>query len=126
LKYRDRDNSEKTPLCIHRAPLGTHERFHRFFNRTLRREFSAVACSGPGADSHDWRRRKSCLLTAEAILAELRGNFRPGRRRISATIKFNGKISAGRRKAKVHTMLVIGPGLGIRKRQRADPRQKGI
>jgi threonyl-tRNA synthetase len=27
LTYRDKDNSNKTPLCIHRAPLGTHERF---------------------------------------------------------------------------------------------------
>jgi threonyl-tRNA synthetase len=24
---RDKDNSNKTPLGIHRAPLGTHERF---------------------------------------------------------------------------------------------------
>ena len=30
LHYRDRDNSEKVPLCIHRAPLGTHERFIGF------------------------------------------------------------------------------------------------
>ena len=30
LVYTDRDNSEKTPLCIHRAPLGTHERFIAF------------------------------------------------------------------------------------------------
>ena len=30
LTYRDRDNSNKTPLCIHRAPLGTHERFIGF------------------------------------------------------------------------------------------------
>ncbi len=30
LTYRDRDNLEKTPLCIHRAPLGTHERFIGF------------------------------------------------------------------------------------------------
>jgi len=30
LTYRDRDNSEKTPLCIHRATLGTHERFIGF------------------------------------------------------------------------------------------------
>ena len=30
LHYRDRDNTEKTPLCIHRAPLGTHERFIGF------------------------------------------------------------------------------------------------
>jgi hypothetical protein len=28
--YRDKDNSNKTPLCIHRAPLGTHERFIGF------------------------------------------------------------------------------------------------
>ena len=30
LLYRDKDNTEKTPLCIHRAPLGTHERFIGF------------------------------------------------------------------------------------------------
>lgn len=30
LVYRDRDNTMKTPLCIHRAPLGTHERFIGF------------------------------------------------------------------------------------------------
>ncbi len=26
LKYVDKDGEEKTPICIHRAPLGTHER----------------------------------------------------------------------------------------------------
>ena len=30
LKYTDKDGSEKVPLCIHRAPLGTHERFIGF------------------------------------------------------------------------------------------------
>ncbi len=30
LVYTDRDNAPKTPLCIHRAPLGTHERFIGF------------------------------------------------------------------------------------------------
>jgi threonyl-tRNA synthetase len=30
LVYADRDNGAKTPLCIHRAPLGTHERFIGF------------------------------------------------------------------------------------------------
>src|ERR1035438_8065833 len=30
LVYRDKDNADKTPLCIHRAPLGTHERFIGF------------------------------------------------------------------------------------------------
>ncbi len=30
LTYADKDGTEKTPLCIHRAPLGTHERFIGF------------------------------------------------------------------------------------------------
>ena len=30
LKYVDEDGTEKTPLCIHRAPLSTHERFIGF------------------------------------------------------------------------------------------------
>ncbi len=30
LTYKDSDGTEKTPLCIHRAPLGTHERFIGF------------------------------------------------------------------------------------------------
>lgn len=30
LKYTDADGTEKVPLCIHRAPLGTHERFVGF------------------------------------------------------------------------------------------------
>ena len=30
LTYTDRDGQEKTPWCIHRAPLGTHERFISF------------------------------------------------------------------------------------------------
>ena len=30
LEYTDKDGSKKTPLCIHRAPLGTHERFIGF------------------------------------------------------------------------------------------------
>ena len=30
LTYVDKDGQEKTPLCLHRAPLGTHERFIGF------------------------------------------------------------------------------------------------
>ena len=30
LTYKDADGDSKTPLCIHRAPLGTHERFIGF------------------------------------------------------------------------------------------------
>jgi threonyl-tRNA synthetase len=30
LKYRNEEGKEETPICIHRAPLGTHERFIGF------------------------------------------------------------------------------------------------
>ena len=30
LAYKNHDNIDKTPICIHRAPLGTHERFIGF------------------------------------------------------------------------------------------------
>jgi threonyl-tRNA synthetase len=30
LTYRSKDNQMETPICIHRAPLGTHERFIGF------------------------------------------------------------------------------------------------
>ena len=30
LTYIDREDKAQTPLCIHRAPLGTHERFIGF------------------------------------------------------------------------------------------------
>ena len=30
LTYVDKNNKDQTPLCIHRAPLGTHERFIGF------------------------------------------------------------------------------------------------
>ncbi len=55
LRYKDRDNTEKIPICIHRAPLGTHERFHRIFDRALRRQFPALAVPRTGAHSHHRR-----------------------------------------------------------------------
>src|SRR5438093_10509973 len=58
LTYRDKDNSNKTPLCIHRAPLGTHERFIGFliehyagnFPRWLAPEQVRVLTVGGGDD----------------------------------------------------------------------------
>jgi threonyl-tRNA synthetase len=43
LRYKDRDNIDKIPICIHRAPLGTHERFIGFLDRALRRQLPALA-----------------------------------------------------------------------------------
>jgi threonyl-tRNA synthetase len=105
LVYKDRDNTEKTPLCIHRAPLGTHERFIGFliehyagnFPLWLAPEQVRVLTIGD---------EEPLVNYAKAIVNQLRANFV----RVDAdysTNKINGKIQDAE-KAKVHTMLVIG------------------
>jgi threonyl-tRNA synthetase len=105
LVYKDRDNTEKTPLCIHRAPLGTHERFIGFliehyagnFPLWLAPEQVRVLPIGDDAPLLDYSR---------AILSELRGH--QIRAEIDeSTDKINGKIQRAEQ-MKVHTMLVIG------------------
>ncbi len=105
LVYKQRDNTEATPLCIHRAPLGTHERFLGFliehyagnFPLWLAPEQVRVLTIGDDAALVDY---------ARAIVTELRGHqvraeLDPG------TDKINGKILRAE-ESKVHTMLVIG------------------
>ena len=105
LVYKDRDNTEKTPLCIHRAPLGTHERFIGFliehyagnFPLWLAPEQVRVMTLGD---------EEPLVNYAKAIVIELRANFVRVEGDYS-TDKINGKIQDAE-KAKVHTMLVIG------------------
>src|SRR6185312_16403220 len=105
LVYRDRDNTDKTPLCIHRAPLGTHERFIGFliehyagnFPLWLAPEQVRVLTIGD---------EEPLVNYAKAIVNELRANMV----RVDADYsmnKINGKIQDAE-VAKVHTMLVIG------------------
>jgi threonyl-tRNA synthetase len=105
LKYRDRDNSEKTPLCIHRAPLGTHERFIGFLIEHYAGNFplwlapEQVRIITIGDD-------EKLLGYAKSISDELRGNFvrcEPDFRNDPIKAKI-----AEAEQAKVHTMLVIG------------------
>ncbi len=105
LVYRDRDNSDKTPLCIHRAPLGTHERFIGFliehyagnFPLWLAPEQVRVMTIGD---------EEPLVNYAKIILNELRANFVRAEADFSSN-KINGKIQEAE-KAKVHTMFVIG------------------
>jgi threonyl-tRNA synthetase len=105
LVYKDRDNTEKTPLCIHRAPLGTHERFIGFliehyagnFPLWLAPEQVRVLTLGD---------EDPLVNYAKAIVNELRANFVRVEGDYS-TNQINGKIQDAE-KAKVHTMLVIG------------------
>ena len=106
LVYRDRDNTEKTPLCIHRAPLGTHERFIGFliehyagnFPLWLAPEQVRVLTIGDEEPLVDY---------AKAIVQELRANMVRAEGDFSND-KINGKIQRAEQ-AKVHTMLVVGP-----------------
>ena len=105
LVYKDRDNTEKTPLCIHRAPLGTHERFIGFliehyagnFPLWLAPEQVRVLPIGDEPKLLDY---------SHAILKELRAH--QVRAEIDeSTDKINGKIQRAEQ-MKVHTRLVIG------------------
>ncbi|MGO8699568.1 MAG: threonine--tRNA ligase [Limisphaerales bacterium] len=105
LKYRDKDNLEKTPLCIHRAPLGTHERFIGFLIEHYAGNFplwlapEQVRILTIGED-------EKLVAYATAIMRELRENFVRVDTDYSSN-KINGKIQDAE-KARVHTMLVIG------------------
>ncbi len=98
-------NSDKTPLCIHRAPLGTHERFIGFliehyagnFPLWLAPEQVRVLTIGE---------EEPLVNYAKQIVNELRANFVRCEADYSSN-KINGKIQDAEL-AKVHTMLVIG------------------
>ena len=105
LVYRDRDNADKTPLCIHRAPLGTHERFIGFliehyagnFPLWLSPEQVRILPIGDEAPLLDYARSILKELRAHQVRAEID----------ESTDKINGKIQRAEQ-MKVHTMLVIG------------------
>jgi threonyl-tRNA synthetase len=50
LEYTTTDNTTETPLIIHRAPLGTHERFIGFLLEHYAGRFPVVARPGAGKD----------------------------------------------------------------------------
>jgi threonyl-tRNA synthetase len=106
LVYRDKDNTEKTPLCIHRAPLGTHERFIGFLIEHYAGNFplwlapEQVRVLTIGED-------EPLVNYAKAIVHELRANMVRAEGDYTND-KINGKIQQAEL-AKVHTMLVVGP-----------------
>ena len=106
LVYRDKDNTEKTPLCIHRAPLGTHERFIGFLIEHYAGNFPLWLAPEQVrvlTISDD----ESLVNYAKAIVNELRAQLVRAEGDYSAD-KINGKILRAE-EAKVHTMLVVGP-----------------
>ena len=110
LQYKDRDNTMKTPLCIHRAPLGTHERFIGFLIEHYAGNFplwlapDQVRVITIGAE--DDPASAPLIAYAKAIAAELRcQQVRVSTDFSNSPIK--GKIQDAEQ-LRVHTMLVIG------------------
>lgn len=105
LVYKDRDNTEKTPLCIHRAPLGTHERFIGFliehyagnFPLWLAPEQVRILTIGDDEKLVEYAKGIHAELRAQEVRAELD----------VTNDNIKGKILYAEQ-AKVHTMLVIG------------------
>jgi threonyl-tRNA synthetase len=105
LVYKDRDNTEKTPICIHRAPLGTHERFIGFliehyagnFPLWLSPEQVRILPIGDDAKVLDYSRSILNELRAHQVRAEID----------TSSDNINGKIQHAEQ-MKVHTMFVIG------------------
>ncbi len=105
LTYKTRDNTDAMPLCIHRAPLGTHERFIGFliehyagnFPLWLSPEQVRILPIGGEPALVDYARAIQNELRASGVRCELDAS--------SDHIK--AKI-ANAEQMKVHTMLVIG------------------
>ena len=80
LKYIDKDGSEKVPLCIHRAPLGTHERMIGFLIEHFAGHFPlwlapVQAVIIPVAEPHELpARRVMEALRAKGIRCEIYGS----------------------------------------------------
>jgi threonyl-tRNA synthetase len=105
LRYRDRDNTEKIPLCIHRAPLGTHERFIGFLIEHYAGNFP-LWLSPEQVRILPIGDEPAVLDYARSILKELRAQY--VRAEIDeSTDKINGKVQRAEQ-MKVHTMLVVG------------------
>ena len=105
LRYKDRDNIDKIPICIHRAPLGTHERFIGFliehyagnFPLWLSPEQVRILPVGDETKVLDYSMSILNELRTHQVRAEID----------KSSDNINGKIQRTEQ-MKVHTMFVIG------------------
>jgi len=103
LVYRDKDNTDKTPLCIHRAPLGTHERFIGFLIEHYAGNFplwlapDQVRVLPVTEQQIDYAKSLVDELRAQQVRAELE----------FSNDKLMGRIQRAE-EARVHHILVVG------------------
>lgn len=103
LTYVDKDGTKKTPLCIHRAPLGTHERFIGFLIEHY------------GGDFPLWLApeqvriipvNEAAVSTAQSAAANLRGRMIRAEADLSPD-NFGKKVRAAKN-ARVPYTIIIG------------------
>jgi hypothetical protein len=105
LAYKDRANMDKAPICIHRAPLGTHERFIGFliehstgnFRLWLAPEQVRILPIGDEPKVREYSMLILNELRAHQVRAEID----------KSADNINGNIQRAEQ-MKVHTMFVIG------------------
>jgi threonyl-tRNA synthetase len=105
LTYKNKDNTSKTPLCIHRAPLGTHERFIGFliehyagnFPLWLSPEQVRILPIGDEEPLVTYAKSIQSELRAEGVRATIDTSTDPIKAKIASAEQM-----------KVHTMLVLG------------------
>ncbi|HUS34577.1 MAG TPA: threonine--tRNA ligase [Verrucomicrobiae bacterium] len=103
LTYRKNDNTDGTPLCIHRAPLGTHERFIGFLIEHYAGNFplwlapEQVRILPMGDAATEYGRSILQELRAQGVRVEID----------DTNDKIGGKIRNAE-KDKVNTMFVLG------------------
>jgi threonyl-tRNA synthetase len=103
LSYRKSDNTDGVPLCIHRAPLGTHERFIGFLIEHYAGNFplwlapEQVRILPMGDAALEYGRSILQELRAQAVRVEID----------ETNDKIGGKIRNAE-KDKVHTMFILG------------------
>jgi threonyl-tRNA synthetase len=103
LQYRTADNKFETPLCIHRAPLGTHERFLAFLIEHYAGNFplwlapEQIRVLPITEEQLDYANKLVAELRTHGVRAELEFSHD----------KLQGRILRAE-ESKVHTMLVVG------------------
>ncbi len=103
LTYVDSDGKEKTPLCVHRAPLGSHERFIGFLIEHFAGAFPTwlapkqVAVLPVSDKFLDYANEVAAALKAHNVRVE-----------VDDSAESLGKKIRGAEKMKVPWMLVVG------------------
>ncbi len=115
LTYIDSDGEEKTPLCIHRAPLSTHERFIGFLTEHFAGRFPfwlapeqvRVLSVNDSPEVLSYLTQIEKILTSTVLMHPLKYNEL--RYSIDTTTESLGKKIRKASTEKIPVMIIVGP-----------------